>query len=403
MTDTRQSSPEHPLPKDYWVLWCGNVLNRAGAFVNFVLAYFITAELGYDATTTGLVLGILAGGAAAGAFAGGFLADKWRRKPTLFLSQAATAFCVILLSFARSWETLILAAVCLGFFQGMSRPAFGAIMVDIIPKDLRMRAFSLTYWGNNIAAAVAASVGGFAASFDFQVAFWVDGATTLTAAVVILYAVREPAKAKTPTRSTDGRVISVSPWKDSVFLVWCLITFLSTLVFAQHLSTLPLTMSQEGLGPEVFGVLITINTLMIVVAQPLVPKLVADRSPSRILALSSVIVGCGFGLTAFVGEAWGFALAIVVWTVGEMLQNPAGGMLTAGLAPASARGRYQALGSVTISISMMIAPVLGGWTMSRLGSDAVWIACFCIGIICALIHLSQTKKRDTRLAEVVDE
>lgn len=401
MTETRDEPRASSLPATYWILWGGNVLNRAGGFVNFVLAYFVSTDLGYDEAATGLVLGILAGGAAAGALAGGQLADFWGRKPTLFVSQVAAAVCMVLLGFAGSWWMLTGAAALLGVFQGMSRPAFGALMIDVIPHDLRMRAFSLTYWGNNIAAAVAATLGGLVAGYDYRVAFWVDGATTLVAAFVILYAAREPLRAARP-EPVDGRRVSDSPWHDSVFLVWCGLTFLSTLVFAQHLSTLPLTMSDAGLGPQVFGVLITINTVMIVVGQPLIPKLVKGRSPSKVLALGSVIVGCGFGLTALVGQAWGFALAIVVWTLGEMLQNPAGGTLTAGLAPVSARGRYQALGSMTISVSMMVAPIVGGWTMQAAGSDVVWIACFVIGLIGAAVHLSQAKARDARLAKVAD-
>lgn len=58
---------------------------------------------------------------------------------------------------------------------------------------------------------------------------------------------------------------------------------------------------------------------------------------------------------------------------------------------------------MAISISMMIAPILGGWTMKVASSATVWIACFIIGLVAAVIHLGQATARDARLAKVAGE
>ena len=52
------------------------------------------------------------------------------------------------------------------------------------------------------------------------------------------------------------------------------LNFFIVLVIMQHMSTLPIAMSADGLGPATFGWVIAINGLMIVAGQLFVPKLI---------------------------------------------------------------------------------------------------------------------------------
>ena len=48
-------------------------------------------------------------------------------------------------------------------FAEAARPAFGAMMVDVVPERDRLRAFTLNYWAINLGFACAAVLAGLAA------------------------------------------------------------------------------------------------------------------------------------------------------------------------------------------------------------------------------------------------
>jgi MFS family permease len=75
-----------------------------------------------------------------------------------------------------------------------------------------------------------------------------------------------------------------------------------------------------------------------------------------VLALASLVLSVGFGLNAWKGTAPGYAAAIAVWTLGEILFAPASMSLVADLAPAHLRGRYQD--------AFAAAPAVGGYVIT---------------------------------------
>ncbi len=83
------------------------------------------------------------------------------------------------------------AALLLGSFAEAARPAFSAMMVDVVPDRDRLRAFSLNYWAINLGFASAAILAGFAAEVDYLLLFVVDAATTLVTAAIVFFKVRE--------------------------------------------------------------------------------------------------------------------------------------------------------------------------------------------------------------------
>jgi MFS family permease len=156
----------------------------------------------------------------------------------------------------------------------------------------------------------------------------------------------------------------------------------AVVVIFQHMSTLPIAMLADGLGPATFGWVIAVNGVLIVCGQLFVPRLIEGRPRSRVLALATLIVGVGFGLVAFAGSAWFYALTVVIWTLGEMLQSPSGSALVAEMSPAALRGRYQGVSSLSWSVGAALAPIVGGFVQEHLGDPVLWLGGF---VLCALV------------------
>ncbi|MFY1674947.1 MDR family MFS transporter [Plantactinospora sp. WMMB334] len=394
------------LPRTFWYLWAGTLINRLGSFVLVFLAIYLTVERGFSEFQTGLVLGAWGAGGAAGTLTGGILADRWGRRPTLLTAHLGAAAMMLALAFARDLWLVGLGALLLGMFAEAARPAFGAMMVDVVPERDRLRAFTLNYWAINLGFASAAILAGLAAEASYLLLFVVDAATTLATAAIIFARVGETRRVRAEQRTSGP--LGAAPHRgglgsaltDRVFVGFVALNILLALVFMQHVSMLPIAMGEDGLSPSTYGSVIAVNGVLIVAGQLFVPRLIRGRSRSRVLALAALVVGVGFGLTAFADAAWFYALTVVIWTLGEMLSSPSNSTLIAELSPATLRGRYQGLFSLSWSVATFAAPVTGGFVREQVGDAALWLGCAALAGIVAVAHLLSGPMRERRARQL---
>jgi MFS family permease len=393
------------LPAVFWYLWTGTLINRLGSFVIIFLAIYLTTVRGFSAAQAGLVLGLSGAGSAVGVLLGGVLADRWGRRRTLLTAHLATATTMLALGLVRDRYAIMGVAMLLGLAAEMARPAFSAMMVDVVPERDRLRAFTLNYWAINLGFACAAVLAGLAARANYLLLFVVDAASTLITAGIIFAKVRETRPARpVPGRRTggwesDGAGLR-AVFADRVFIGVVGLNLLLALVFMQHVSTLPIAMGQDGLSPATYGAVIALNGVLIVAGQLFVPRLIGGHNRSRVLALAALVTGFGFGLTALADHAWLYALTVLVWTMGEMLNSPSTSTLLAELSPAELRGRYQGVFSLAWSAAAFGAPIAGGFVQEHAGNTALWLGCAGVGLVVAVGHLLSDPARQRRVAQV---
>ncbi|BCB80169.1 MFS transporter [Phytohabitans flavus] len=389
------------LPTTFWYLWTGTLVNRLGSFVIIFMAIYLTSERHFTQTQAGLVIGLFGLGSAAGVTVGGVLADRWGRRPTLLTAHLGAATMLLAMGFARDLWTITLCALVLGFFMDATRPAFQAMMVDVVPERDRLRAFSLNYWAINLGFAFAAVLAGLAAQADFLLLFVVDATTTVATAAIIFAKVRETRRPQGFGRRRDTSTPAVglhTVFADRVFVGFLLLNLLSAVIFLQHISMLPIAMGQDGLSPSTFGWVIALNGVLIVAGQLFVPRLIRGRDRSRTLAVASLVTGLGFGLTAAADAPWLYAVTVLIWTMGEMLTSPSNATLIAELSPSAIRGRYQGVFSLSWSGAAFLAPTLGGFVMQHGGNTALWLGTAGIGAAVAVGHILSGPSRERRVA-----
>jgi MFS family permease len=385
------------LPREFWVLWWGTLINRLGSFVIIFLAFYLTAGRGFSASFAGLAIGLAGAGGALGVLLGGVLADRWGRRPTLFLAHIGTAVSLVALGLARSAPAIIAFSVLFGVLGNLLRPAFSAMMIDVVPPGDRHRAFSLNYWAINLGFAVAAALAGALAQINYLWLFVLDAATALIAGIAIFALVPE-SRPSTVDRPTDGRAQGLGTvLRDPVFMAFSGLAFLTATVFLQHTSSLPIAMARDGLAPGVFGVVIALNGVLIVAGQLFLSRPAARVDATHMMAIAAVVIGAGFGFTAWAHTAWMYGVAVVIWTIGEMIQMPSVATLLAELSPAHLRGRYQGVFQLSWGVAGFLAPVLGGWVLQHRGGTPLWAGCFLIGLVVAGGHLATGSARRRRV------
>ena len=327
------------------------------------------------------MLGLYGAGGAVGTMTGGVLADRWGRRPTLLTAQFGAAALMLALGFARELLADRCRRTAARLFAEAARPAFPAMMIDVVPDRDRLRAFSLNYWAINLGFAMRR--GPAPASPPRSTTCCCSSSTPATTLVTAADQPdlpgrdpAAPAATPAPGRAARGPGLRHGLPRPGLPRLPRRSTCFAVLVIIQHLSTLPIAMSADGLGPATFGWVIARQRRADRRRPALRPRLIGGRDPLRVLALATLIIGVGFGLTAFAGTAWFYALTVLIWTLGEMLQSPSNSALIAELSPAALRGRYQGVNSLSWSAGSALAPVVGGFVQEHLGDAALWLGCF---------------------------
>ncbi|HEX6871791.1 MAG TPA: MFS transporter, partial [Micromonosporaceae bacterium] len=414
------------LPRGYWYLWGNTLINRVGSFVIILLAIYLTQDRHLSPSFAGFVIGLWGAGGALGALLGGVLADRWGRKPTFLTSLYSSAVMMLVLGLAEGRLAIALAVLVLGVVSEAARPALSALMIDIVPERDRMRAFSLQYWVINLGFAIAATTAGLVAGADFRLLFLIDATTTTAAATLVAIKVREPRRVvATATRAGgrtgqnrsagaggDGGAAPAAPrrgsagpglrtvFADKVFMTFVGTNVLTAIVFLQHISTLPMSMARDGLSPATFGLVIALNGILIVAGQLFMGKMLNWGKRSTTLAAAALIMGIGFGLNAFAGTVWLYAVAVLIWTFGEMLNAPSNSTTNAELSPAHLRGRYQGVFTLSWSVAGFVAPIAGSAVLQYAGTTTLWLGCLALALVVAVSHLLAGPARERRTAEL---
>ncbi|MER6668611.1 MFS transporter [Amycolatopsis japonica] len=370
------------LPKSFWVLWTGTLVNRLGTMVLPFLALYLTSERGLSVATAGTVLALLGIGQVFSQLIGGMLADRIGRRATLTGGMLATGAIMLVLGYVERLELIAVAALLLGLALDVFRPATQSIVADLVPGADRTRAFGLLLWAINLGFSIAMVLGGTMARAGFTTLFWVDAATCVLFGLLVWRAVPETRGGGGP-RERGGFTVVL---RDRVMAGLMLVSLVVAFVFLQSLATLPLAMREDGLSPAGYGLVMAVNGIVIVVVQPLVGHRLGRWDPSRVLTFGILLTGLGFGATAFASTTLAYAACAVFWTLGEIVIQSVGVAIVAELAPPHLRGRYNGAYGTAAGLAAFVAP-LGGTQLLVLGAPVLWTVCLGLCLAAAVGQL----------------
>ncbi|MFI6768740.1 MDR family MFS transporter [Streptomyces sp. NPDC050355] len=379
------------LPRQFWWLWTSTLINRLGAFVATFLALYLTVERGYSASYAGLVGALYGLGGVVSSIGAGVLTDRLGRRPTMLIAQLSTAASVALLGFMEDPVAIAAVAAVVGMATNASRPAVQAMMADIVAPEDRVRAFSLNYWAINLGFAISSTAAGLIAEHGYLALFLGESGLVLACAVVVFVKLPEsrpattaPADPQDTAASSPAPVSMLTVLRDGRFMTVVGLNLLLAMLFQQAYVSMPVSMGQNGFSSADFGTVIAVNGVLIVLLQIPVTRFIEHRSPAMLLIGSALLTGYGFGLTALAGSVAMYALAVAVWTLGEIINSPTQMGLVVRLSPLHGRGRYQGMYALSWSIASLTAPLLGGTVIDHYGADVLWAGCAAVGTMAAL-------------------
>ena len=373
------------LPRAFAWLFVGTLVNRLGTFVVPFLAIYLSEQEHLSVEKTSFVVGLVGVGSIFSGPVGERAADRIGRRATM-----------VALGFARDVTSICAAAFALGFANDLYRPALGAVVADVVPEPLRARAFGLLHWAVNVGFALGPALAGFLAARSYSYLFFADAATSLACGILVAIAIPET---RPTAKHDEAKPSLLTPYTDPAFLAFVSLSLLLAIAFFQGFVALPLHMRAHGISAKAYGLLLGLNGLLIVLFQPVLVSAIEKTNRAKVAAASALFTGIGWGMTGLAGSSHlVYALAITVWTIGEILMAPLTPAIVADLSPPLLRGSYQGAFQISFGAASAIAPLIGGFVLEHFGSSVLWGGCAVAGAVSAAGFLVVVPLADKRRA-----
>ena len=384
------------LPREVWLLFATNLINRAGMMILPFLVLYLTRELNFSPGRAGLMLAVYGATAIVAGPISGRLTDRIGALPIMRASLVSTGLVLLLFPFADSFAGVLALTIVWSGCAELFRPASLAAITHVVPPEQRKAAFALNRLAINLGMSIGPALGGFLAAVSFRAMFVVDAVTTLIAGAVL---------ALTPWRALTG--VGAADWEaeprdadaasifsDRTFIVFLTGVLLVGIVFFQHEAALPLYLVRNlGLSTAFYGMLFSINTLLIVALEVPLNTATAHWPNTRAMIAGSMLFAIGFGALAVISSPEGVIVTVVVWTFGEMMLFPAMSAYLGDIAPAAQRGAYMGAYSMSLSLALTFGPWAGTQILASWGPTALWLIMFALGVLAAALMAYATPRR----------
>jgi MFS family permease len=386
------------LPHTYWLLWIGTFINRLGGFVIPFLTLYLTDQRGLPVSQAALMVSLFGAGSFAAALVGGELSDRLGRRPVMLISFLLAPVNLMILGLARSASLIAWLLLLQGFFTDLYRPAVNAAVADLVPPADRPRAYGYLYWAINLGFAIAPALAGFLARWDYLLLFICDALTTFIFGLIVLWGVSEtrPRETIQPSGASTGARLSALG-REPLMLLFSALALAFGTIYMQGNVTLPLDMRANGLGPELYGLAISVNGALIVLLSIPASNAAARWPRFGALAAAALLLGGGFALTGLARSLPVYALSVAVWTLGEIAGATVAPAVVADLSPVDMRGLYQGVFGAAWGLALFTGPVLGGWVYENMGPATLWTGCLILGTVLAVGYLAMSRAVASRL------
>ncbi len=367
------------LPRSAWILLFGTFLNKFGTFVVPFLAVYLT-RLGYTQRQAGLAISVYGLGMLFAAVIGGHLADRIGRRETIVCSMFGAAASLVALGLARDYWVILALAGLAGLTAELYRPAGTALLTDLVPTKQRLVAFAAYRLAFNAGWAFGPTIGGLMAGHSFLWLFIGNAAFSSLYGILAWWAL------PSSTASAEARESLLEAWnvlrRDRRLAQLLAAIFVAGLIFMQICSTLSLAIKDSGFSEATYGVIISLNGVLVVLFELPLTKFTRRHRPQGMMALGFALLGVGFAINLVAHTLVSYLLVMTVFSLGEMVSMPLALAGTAELAPPHLRGRYLGLYGLTWALALVCGPSLGMWAYTW-HPNLLWLMCLALGLLAA--------------------
>ena len=392
------------LPFQVYVMLVTSLLFSLGRNLAFpYLAMYLVGKrvnggLGIDESLVGFM--IMVGGLAntLALLVTGSLCDKFGRRRMMLVFIIPQIFLTASYAFATTFTEFLVLYVTGGVLGAFYDPAHSAMVADLVQPERREEVYGLSYMLANIGTVVSPLVGGvLASSTGYPVLFVYAAIFTVVCAVIILTLIKESYVKCETSKVRLSQFVAV--FKDKTFTLFCLVGALTTVVYSQLYGLLSVYTESLGFNPSFFGLLFSVNGMMVVTLQIPIRKTTMRIGSTRAFIIAQTLYAVGFTCFMLSRDLGQFLIGVVLLTLGEIIFFPASSGFVADLAPSDMRGRYMALLGLFFGTGGSVGSLIGFTLYGILpNKEIVWGILGAVGFatLPGYIYLSKVEGRRKR-------
>lgn len=391
------------LSRSTWYLSLVMLINRSGTMVIPFMTIYCTQSLRFTIVQAGFVMGLFGFGAIVGAVIGGRITDRFGFYPQQVASLMLGGCMFIITGYQHSYLSLCISTFVLSVCNESFRPANATAIVYYSKEENRTRSYSLNRLAINLGWAVGGALGGFLASINYKLLFWVDGCTNIAAAFLLLKLLPF-IKTGTKHFKEKYKPVTQPAYRDKIYVTFIAFTILYAACFFQVFTILPVFYkTQWNLDEQFIGFLMALNGIIIVVIEMiLVYSLEGTKPLTTFIRTGVFLVGTGYALVNILpASSWSAIINITIITIGEILSMPFMNSFWIKRTSKTNRGQYAAMYTIAWSIAQIAAPTLGSQVVQYKGYTILWwiIPAVCLAASAGFTMLgSRINRTETQFA-----
>jgi len=323
----------------------------------------------------------------------GKLVDKIGYYAIMFWSLLLSGLLFILLGQLRSFIPVCIGTFAVSAFGEAFRPANMAAIGLYSTAETQTRSVSLNRLAINVGFAIGPALGGFLASVNYDLIFWADGITCLAAAAAVKIFLAN--KHSSRNKSVESKPVTLlqSPYRDKIYLWFCLFNVFYAIAFFQLFFTMPLFYKEvHHLNEQSIGWLMALNgTVVAALEMVLIYKIEGRWSKLNFIAFGTFILVMNYLILPIATSYSWLVFGVLLITVSEMFAMPFMSSFMMERSNSANRGAYSSLYSMTWSVAQISSPLIASQAIARWGFTSWWhiLAVLCIGITIGFFFLGK--------------
>ena len=326
------------LRKELYIIFWGRVVTNMGALIWPMMTLILKNKLGYSASQVAGIMMILGFVQLPCTLIGGKLADRFSKRNIIIVCDLVTVVSYFICGFLPIDRKMIPLLAIAALFAQMEWPSYDALVADLSSVNDRERAYSLNYLGLNLGLVLAPILGGFLFAEHLNLAFLIRSIATFSSTILIFFFIKDitPVQEESVSSQYEQAKSDQSIWKilskNPLLYLFLFCGGLWSLVYSQFNFLLPLNLEQ----------------------------IYAEQ---------------GAVLLVF------YFVAMVIFTLGEIVQTIGQQPYLTRRIPASHRGRFSSFYTIFAGAFQLSGQQVVGQMADTLPMSRVWFCILCVGAV----------------------
>ena len=389
------------LRKEVYILCFGRFVTAMGSLIWPMLTLILKSKIGLDAGQVALwflVFGIIQ---LPFGLLGGKITDRYNKRNIILVFDLMSVTIYIITAFLP----LNIGTMCFFFvgslLQHMEWPAYDAMIADLTSDHDREKAYSLQYLASNLGIVFAPTLGGILFNNYLWLSFLLSGLAILSSTILIYLFVPKNMEKETNDNtyemSENGNLLDMIKAR-KILLMYVVISCISAILYAQFNYLLPIQMDEMFLtqGALFFGMLTSINGTVVIIFTPILTQVTLKWSDLQRIMLGTFLEMTGLCSYFFFKDELAFYIvAMIVFTLGEILNTLGNSPYLSKRIPASHRGRFTSINNICTTMASSAGNTVVGKIVVLYSFKEGWIFVFGIGVV-LMIMLTFYRKMDKK-------